>query len=104
MMCTAFSRFTMSMSEASVVLLPEPVGPVTSTRPRGSSANARTVSGTPRLSNGTISYGMARMTAPTLSRWRKTLTRKRLWPGSEYEQSSSSSFSNFSRCFCVRIA
>ena len=35
MMCRRCSVLILSMIDASVVLLPEPVGPVTSTRPRG---------------------------------------------------------------------
>ena len=38
-------------------------------------------SGRPRWSKATISYGMARMTAPTVSRCRNTFIRNRLLPG-----------------------
>ncbi len=41
--------------EASVVDLPEPVGPVTSTMPRGSPAKVDTTGGMPNSSSGLIS-------------------------------------------------
>ena len=103
-MCTERSRFTMSMSDASVVDLPEPVGPVTSTRPRGRCAHAlhrrrrcrarrsrrsRTGSHASRSRRSRAAGTRSRGTGPC--------------PGSAYDVSSSSSFSNFSRCFCVRI-
>ena len=50
---------------ASVVDLPEPVGPVTRTSPRGRWARAAIASGTPRLSSGLMSCGMRRNAAPT---------------------------------------
>ena len=45
----------MLTSDASVVDLPDPVGPVTSTSPRRSSARVGMISGRPRVSNGGIS-------------------------------------------------
>ena len=104
MMCTGDLELMMSTNDASVVDLPEPVGPVTSTSPRGISARLATTGGSPSCSSDTMSCGMARITAPTESRCRKTLTRKRPRPGIECEVSSSSSASNFSRCFWVRMA
>ena len=77
-MWTALVRLTMSSSEASVVDLPEPVGPVTSTMPRGRSASVFTTGGRPRVSKSGILKGMTRSTAPTAPRWRKTFMRKRL--------------------------
>ena len=50
----------MSTSEAREVDLPEPVGPVTRTRPRRRSVKARTDSGRPRLWNSGISWGIGR--------------------------------------------
>ena len=47
MMWSARVSLTRSMSAASVVDLPEPVGPVTSTSPRGRVEKRPTVSGTP---------------------------------------------------------
>ena len=46
-MCTARVSLIASTIAASVVVLPDPVGPVTSTRPRGSSASWRITSGSP---------------------------------------------------------
>ena len=58
-------RLARSTIEASVVDLPEPVGPVTSTKPRGSIAKFATDGGMPRSSSFLISNGMSRNAAPT---------------------------------------
>jgi len=81
MMWSRRCRFARSTTAASVVDLPEPVGPVTSTKPRGSIAKFATAGGTPRASSGLMSYGMSRNAAPTESRWRYMFTRKRALPG-----------------------
>ena len=57
-------RLARSSRLASVVVLPEPVGPVTSTRPRGSRANRAICSGMPSSCSGLMTCGMARMTEP----------------------------------------
>ncbi len=57
-------RFALSMIAASVVDLPDPVGPVTSTMPRGRSAKSPRIGGILRASSGRMSQGMARRTAP----------------------------------------
>ena len=60
-MWSARVRLTRSISAASVVDLPEPVGPVTRTSPRGSCGEvARRPPGTPSCSSGLISVGMRR--------------------------------------------
>ena len=64
-MWSARVRLTRSISAASVVDLPEPVGPVTRTRPRGSWAKCATLSGTPSSASCLISVGMRRNAAPT---------------------------------------
>ena len=46
-MCSSRSLLILSSMAASVVDLPEPVGPVTSTRPRGLSHKVRTMAGRP---------------------------------------------------------
>jgi hypothetical protein len=69
MMCAARLRLARSSTEASVVVFPEPVGPVTSTRPRGRWAKRDTDSGMPSSSSGLILCGMARKTAPHDVRW-----------------------------------
>ena len=53
----------MSIIAASVVDLPEPVGPVTSTSPRGLSHSLLTTGGSPSWSNVLISNGIRRKTA-----------------------------------------
>jgi len=63
-----------------VVDLPQPAGPVTSTRPRGRSAKYLHTGG--RLSSSMVEMrsGIERKTEPTLPRWTKALTRKRPTP------------------------
>ena len=78
---------------ASVVDLPEPVVPVTSTIPRGSSAISRTASGSPSSAIVVTPYGMRRHTIEIEPRWRKALTRKRAMPGTAYAKSASPSAS-----------
>ena len=76
---------------ASVVDLPEPVGPVTSTMPRGLSRRARRrSSGAFSCSSVRIFDGMVRNTAPAPRFWLKALTRKRARPGISNEKSHSS--------------
>ena len=57
--CTSRLLLMWSIIPASVVVLPDPVGPVTSTRPRGSIASGASTGGRPRSSSGI---------APTLTR------------------------------------
>ena len=54
-----------STSAARVVDLPDPVGPVTRTRPWDSSVNACTTAGTPSSSRLGISYGIRRSATAT---------------------------------------
>ena len=72
-----------SIMPARVVVLPEPVGPVTRTRPRGSSASWPTAGGSPRSSSGMAPTATRRKTMPTVPRLRKALTRNRPTPESE---------------------
>ncbi|MNH41977.1 hypothetical protein D3C79_1035780 [compost metagenome] len=74
---------------ARVVDLPEPVGPVTSTRPRGNSAILRNISGAPRSSRLSTVLGMVRNTAPEPRACWKALTRKRARLGTSKEKSTS---------------
>ena len=78
-----------SIMPASVVDLPEPVGPVTSTRPRGSMHRSRKILGAPRSSRPMITEGMLRNTAPAPRFWLKALTRKRASFGISNEKSVS---------------
>ena len=82
-MCTARLALTWSIMDASVVVLPDPVGPVTSTSPRGSSASRAITGGRPRSSIDSAPSWTRRSTSPTEPRWRNALTRNRPTPGSE---------------------
>ena len=62
---------------ARLVVLPEPVGPVTRSRPRGRMISRLMASGMPICSNVRNWLGMRRSTMPMLPRCLKTATRKR---------------------------
>ncbi len=96
------SLLILSIIAASVVDLPEPVGPVTSTRPRGRSANVDSTCGRPSSWNDLIFSGMMRYTAPTAPRWLNMLARNRAMPLMPNEKSSSSVSSN--RFFCASVS
>jgi len=70
MMWSSRSRLARSTMLARVVDLPEPVGPVTSTNPRGRRARLLTWPGMPSASSALISWGISRKAAPTESRWK----------------------------------
>ena len=70
MMWSSRVRLISSITAASVVDLPEPVGPVTSTRPRGFVVNSFSTGGSPSCSSVLSSAGMMRKAAPRLSRWK----------------------------------
>ena len=59
-----------SITAASVVDFPEPVGPVTSTIPRGRAAISRTTGGMPSVSSDWITLGITRSAALTAPRCR----------------------------------
>ena len=89
---------------ASVVDLPEPVGPVTSTMPRGKSEMDSKIFGALRSSSDNILEGMVRMTAPAPRLCTKALTRKRASPGTSKEKSISL-FSSYSlRCWSFMMS
>ena len=54
-MCSSRSRLIASSIAASEVVLPEPVGPVTSTKPRGLRVNSSSTAGSPSSSSDLIS-------------------------------------------------
>src|ERR1035438_5504281 len=83
-MCSARDEFTRSTIAASVVDLPEPVTPVTSTSPRGMSQICSTTLGRNSSSSARILVGMTRSTSPTLPRCWKMFTRKRPSPATPY--------------------
>ena len=74
---------------ASVVDLPEPVGPVTSTMPRGWSEISLKIAGAFRSSSDSTLDGIVRITAPAPRFWTKALTRKRARLGMAKEKSHS---------------
>ncbi len=90
-MCAERVRLARSSRDASVVVLPEPVGPVTSTRPRGRYAKRPMAAGTPSSSSDLISCGMVRKARPYEPRCAYTLTRNRETPFTLYAKSSSRS-------------
>ena len=83
---------------ASVVDLPEPVGPVTSTMPRGCIAISVNDFGEFSCSSVRILDGIVRITAPAPRSCTKAFTRKRASPGIENEKSHSSRSSYSLRC------
>src|SRR6476661_2311715 len=82
---------------ASVVDLPEPVGPVTSTMPRGLSARSPKIFGALSCSRLRILEGMVRNTAAAPRFWLNALTRKRASPSISNEKSTSRNSS-----YCLR--
>ncbi len=80
MMCSWRVRLARSTSAARVVDLPDPVGPVTSTKPRGSDAKFPITGGMPSCSMLLISKGITRKAAPRALRWRNRFTRNRATP------------------------
>ncbi len=78
-----------SIMAASVVVLPEPVVPVTSTRPRGSRASFLTTAGSSSSSKLGMRVATCRMAMEMLPRWRYTFTRNRPTSGPLYAKSIS---------------
>ena len=103
MMCSLRVSLISSIMAASVVDLPEPVGPVTSTKPRGLAVSWCSDLRQAELVKLLDLTGMSRKAAPTLLRWKKAFTRKRAWPGTEYERSISQSVSSRCRWSWVRM-
>jgi len=90
------------MMAASVVLLPEPVGPVTRISPRGRSASFAITGGSPNSWKVRTLKGIMRITMDTQPRCLKQLPRKRAKFWIPKEKSSSSSVSNRFFWFSVR--
>ena len=85
--CSARLHTRCRTSAASVVLLPLPVGPVTSSRPRERSTSRRNSSGSPSASrSGTVSRSR-RSTMPRLPPVRRCRLPRRRWPPSSAEKS-----------------
>src|SRR3989441_3852191 len=86
-------RLMYSIMAARVVVFPEPVGPVTSTRPRASLASFCTTGRSPNSSNVGPPMRSFRKTMLTPPRCRKTLARNRPTPGTVWAKSTSPSSS-----------
>ena len=69
MMCLPYRELISPIIAASVVLLPEPVWPVTSTSPRGRSVSSLTIGGRCRSSIVATWLGIARNDSAIVSRW-----------------------------------
>lgn len=93
--------FAASMIAARVVDFPDPVGPVTSTSPRGRFANSASPSGIPSCCSDLISLGITRITLPVFPLCCMTFTRNRDFPGIEYAKSSSWVRENSACCSSV---
>ena len=89
---------------ARVVDLPQPVGPVTSTSPRGFSARSPQTSGRRSSSSVGIRSRTRRNASVMLPRWKAALTRKRPIPSDVKEKSSSFSSSKRWRCVSFVIS
>ena len=89
MMCFFWVEFTRSIIAASVVDFPDPVGPVTRTRPFSRWASVWTMSGRPSSWQDRIRVGITRNTAPSPFRWLNTLTRNRALSPSSIAKSRS---------------
>src|SRR6202051_492350 len=89
---------------ASVVDLPDPVGPVTSTRPRGNMHRSRKIFGAASSSRLKMADGMLRNTAPAPRFWLKALTRKRASFGISNEKSVSKNSSYALRCLSFMMS
>src|SRR3984957_4174166 len=89
------------MMAASVVDLPDPVGPVTRISPLGLAANSETTGGSPSSSNVRILKGMVRNAPATAPRCMKMFARKRDSPFTPNDRSSSLCFSKCARCSSV---
>jgi hypothetical protein len=103
MMCFFCVALTRSIMAASVVNLPEPVGPVTRTRPFSRSASVCMTSGRPSSWNDRICVGMTRKTAPSPFRWLNTFTRNRACSRSRWRSPGRCS-SNSRRWSSLRIS
>jgi len=102
MMCSERSLLILSIIAASVVDLPEPVGPVTRIQPLGAIGQLPHDRREIQLVEGANLEGDDRMAAATAPRSRYTLQRKRARFWIPKERSSSFSSSNF--CFCASLS
>ena len=87
--CSARSVLIISISDANVVDLPLPVGPVTKTSPRFFLVSSTTDGGSPKDSALGISVLIKRITVPNAPFCLSTFTRNRPFPGMACEKSAS---------------
>ena len=87
--CTSLLLLMWSTIPASVVVLPDPVGPVTSTSPRGSIDRLASTAGSPRSTSGIAPTLTRRNTSPQAPLLRKAFTRNRPIPEMEKAKSAS---------------
>ena len=100
-MCSCRSVLILSIIAASVVDLPEPVGPVISTSPRGLLHSSSSTGGNPSSAKERILYGMVRNTPATAPFCMKTLARKRARFFTPNDRSSSWFSSKWAFCSSV---
>ncbi len=89
-MCAALVSLILSMMDANVVDLPDPVGPVTKTKPRGCSETHVAAAGRPRSSKFGILAGITRRASAVCPRCVKILPRIRARSSHEKAKSTSS--------------
>ena len=77
MMWRSMLSLSQLIIEARLVVLPEPVGPVTRISPRGRLIRSSMILGRPSCSKVKNSLGIRRSTSPTLPRCLNTATRNR---------------------------
>ncbi len=70
-----------------VLVLPDPLTPVTRTSPRSASASVASTAGSSSVAMVGTSNGITRITIMKEDRWRNTFTRNRPTPGMPQEQS-----------------
>ncbi|MNT24696.1 hypothetical protein D3C72_1601850 [compost metagenome] len=102
-MCSARVELMWSIIAARVVDLPEPVGPVTSTMPRGLWVSSWMIGGMFMSSSLGALELIVRRTAAKAPLLLNAFTRKRPRPTTPYEQSSSKVCSSCLRCSLERI-
>src|SRR3546814_7281012 len=92
------SDWSSDVCSSDLVDLPEPVGPVTNTMPRGISEMSLKIAGHFKSSSDSIFDGIVRNTAAAPREVLNALTRKRASPGISNEKSVSRNSSHALRC------
>ena len=97
-MCSERVSLMRAMMEARVVDLPDPVGPVSSTRPRGSRASHSATGGSPSSSKVGMSEGIIRRASAISPFWWNALPRSRARSCQVSEKSTSWCSSRMASC------